>query len=180
MADEVNTPVEEEEEDIFKMLGLDSDDEDEYSDLEADADEALAKEDKMMKKLSAKVDGMQKKFEETMIRERISHFDKEADDIERGLFKAVISDVKDVETLDKAIGLVKERAAKMKEEAEKYREQLEQQAQQQVAKAWGTSPVGTPTPRTKDYESELMKRVAAGDERAAFEAVIGDDIPFIR
>lgn len=166
----------EEMKDIWSLLNVDNSD-DEYEDMQADADEEVAKEDKMVKKLSSKMDNMQKKFEATMMRERINAFEKDANDIEKGLFKTVAADVKDMASLDKALGLVRERAGQMQAEADKYRAQLEEQAQQQVAKAWGTGPVGTPTPKTKDYMDEQMKKVASGDIRAAFDVVIGDDWP---
>lgn len=167
----------EDTDDIWSLLNIPDPGPEPYEDRQEEADEELAKDDKMVKKLSAKMDNMQKKFEASMMRERINKFQEGADDLEKSLFKTIAADVKDIETLDKAIGLVHERSTQMKAEAEKYREQLEAQAQEQVGKAWGTGPIGTPTPKSKDYDEELMARIQAGDVKAAFEGVVGDDWP---
>jgi hypothetical protein len=183
MAEEIeNTEVEENLEDdvdlydLLKIKKPESED-DGYNDLEDEQEVELAKQDKMEKKLSAKMDDMQKKFENTLVRERVSKFQETADDLQKDLFKTIAGDVKDVESLDKALKLVDDRSKKMRADAEKYRAQLEKQAEAEVSAAWGTGPMGTPTPHTADYEEELYKRVRAGDDQAAFELIIGDDWP---
>lgn len=176
MAEEYDNNEQESEDedlkDIWAMLNVD--DSEEYDELQQDADEEIAKEDKMVKKLSAKMDNMQKKFESTMMKERINSFEKDASDLERGLFKTVAADVKDMSSLDKALGLVRERAAQMTAEAEKYKEQLEKQAQEQVAKAWGTSPVGTPH-RSEDDDKARKEAIAKGDTKAGLAALMEDE-----
>lgn len=185
MAEEIeNTEVEENLEDdvdLYDLLKIQKPDaeESEYSDLEEEQEVETAKQDKMEKKLSAKMDDMQKKFEATLVRERVGKFQESADDLQKDLFKTIAGDVKDVESLDKALKLVEDRSKKMRDDAEKYRAQLEKQAEEQVSRAWGTGPMGTPTPHTADYEEELYKRVRAGDDQAAFELIIGDDWPTI-
>lgn len=175
--------VEEDDVDLFDILKLarpdSEDDAGAYEAEEEEEDEKLAKESKMERKLSAKMDDMQKKLESSLVRERVNKFQESADDLQKDLFKTIAADVKDMESLDEALKLVNSRSKKMMEDAEKYRVQLEKQAEEQVATAWGTGPMGTPTPHTADYEEELMKRVRAGDDKAAFELIIGDDWPTI-
>lgn len=181
MAEDTITPEEipaEEEKSIWELMELDEPAGDEpYADEQDDADEEIAKQDKMDRKLSAKMEDMQQKLENTIIRDRIGKFQETADDLHKDLFRAVASDVKDVESFDKAMKMVNDRAEKMKAAEEKYKQEMEKRAQEQAATAWGTGPMGTPTPHTADYEEELYKRVREGDEKAAFELIIGDDWP---
>lgn len=177
MEDILDDNVEETEESqsIWDMLNIDDPGPEPYEEEQVAADAEVAKDDKMVKKLTAKMDSMQKKFESTMMKERIGKFQDGADDLEKSLFKTIAADVKDMETLDKAMELVQARAKTMREEAEKYKAQLEKQAEEQVAKAWGTSPTGTPTPRTEDEEKKIAERIAAGDTKAAFMALMEGD-----
>lgn len=165
----------EEETDIWKLLDLEDPGDEPYEAEQTEADEEVAKEDKMVKKLSSKLDNMQKKFETTMMHERISKFQDSSDDLERDLFKTIASDVKDMETLDKAMALVKSRAAKLREEADKYRQSLEKKAEEQVASAWGTGPIGTPARRSDTDAKDLETKIAEGDVKAAFQALYEDD-----
>lgn len=160
--------------DLYDLLELPRDDGEDEQD---EQDEEIAKQDKMDKKLSAKMDDMQRKFENTIIRDRISKFQDTADDLHKDLFKAIAGDVKDMESFDKAMSMVENRAGKMRAEEEKYKTQLAKQAEEEVGRAWGTGPVGTPTPHSADHEKELIERVRAGDDDAAFELIIGDDWP---
>ena len=185
MAEETeNIEVEEnleDDADLYDLLNIKKPDSDEegYADLEEEQEVEVAKQDKMEKKLSAKIDDMQKKFEATIVRERVSKFQEMADDLQKDLFKTIAGDVKDVESLDRAFKLVEDRSNKMREDEKLHRAQLEKKAEDEVGRAWGTGPMGTPTPHTADYEEELMKRVRAGDEKAAFELIIGDDWPVL-
>lgn len=185
MSEEIeNTEVEEnleDDADLYDLLSIKRPDSEEagYADLEEEQDAEVVKQDKMEKKLSAKIDDMQKKFEATIVHERVSKFQESADDLQKDLFKTIAGDVKDVESLDRAFKLVEDRSKKMREDEKLHRAQLEKQAEDEVGRAWGTGPMGTPTPHTADYEEELYKKVRAGDERAAFELIIGDDWPTI-
>lgn len=173
MEEEVETT--EEEESIWDIMGMDEPEE--YAEESEDADAEVAKENKMEKKLSAKMDDMQKKFEQTIMRERITKFEESADDLQKDLFKTIAAEVKDVESLDKAMTLVNERSKKLREEEERYKAQLEQQVQEQVAQAWGTGPMGTPSPHTKDEEEQILQKIAAGDVHALYEDLMRDNWP---
>jgi hypothetical protein len=176
--DDIQTETTDEDDALYELLGIERPDKgEEFEELEEEQDEASAKTDKIEKKLSAKMDDMQKKFESTLLREKVGKFQESADDLEKDLFRTVASDVKDMESFDKAMTAVNSHAKKMREDAEKYKAQLEKQAEEQVSRAWGTGPMGTPTPRTPDYEKDLLERVRAGDDGAAFELIIGDDWP---
>lgn len=165
-----------EDKEFWELMGIEGDDS-EGDVVQEQQDEEIAEEDKLVKKLSAKMDGMQKKFEASILRERVKSFESSSNELEQDLFRTIASDVKDVEGFDKAMKLVKERAAKMQAEADKYKEQLERQAEEEVANAWGTGPVGTPTPRNVN-EDERKKRIEAGDNKAALAALLEND-PFI-
>ena len=150
-----------------------------YEEEQEEQDEEIAKQDKLEKKMSAKMDNLQKKFEQTMLRERISKFEETADELTLEMFKSVASDVKSLEDFDKAVGIVQSQAKKLEETASKYREKFEQQAAAETARAWGTGPLGGPAPKNEDkeYEEKLMERVAKGDAKAVAEALIGNDLP---
>jgi hypothetical protein len=165
----------EESKSIWDMMSIEDPGPAPGDDEQDEQDEEIAKEDKMAKKLSAKMDGMQKKFEATMVRERVNAFQKDASDLEKDLFKTIAADVKDLETLDKALALVHERGSRMQAEADKYKAALEEQAQAQVAQAWGTGPVGTPTPRTDTEEKDRMAKIAAGDTHVGLAAILEGD-----
>jgi DNA repair exonuclease SbcCD ATPase subunit len=178
MSDEETIEQEAPEPTIWELLEMDPpDEEDKYEHLEEEQDEDAGKASKMEKKLSAKMDDMQKKFEQTIMRERITKFEESSDELSKDLFKTIAAEVKDVESLDKAMSLVNERAKKLREEEEKYKTQLEAQVQAQVAQAWGTGPMGTPTPRTKDQEEETLKKIATGDTHALFEDLMDGNWP---
>ncbi len=170
MSDEQNieqpTEAPEEPENIWGMLGLEDPDKNDYAEESNDAEEDAAKEDKLEKKLTSRMSDMQKKFDQTILRERVGKFQDAADDLEKDLFKAIAGDVHDPATFDRAIGLVKKQAATMREGAEKYKVQAEEQAKQEAARAWGTGPVGVANPKGKDYEAERDKQIAAGDTKA--------------
>jgi uncharacterized coiled-coil DUF342 family protein len=177
MSEEIDNTEVEDTDDLYDLLKLPRPDADEYEDEQDEQDEEISKQSKMEKKLSAKMDEMQKKLEGSLVRERINKFQEGADDLQKDLFRTVAADVKDVESLDEALKLVDSQAKKMQEHADKYRAELEKKAQEQVSQAWGTGPMGTPTPHTQDYEEKLLEKVRAGDSAAAFELIIGDDWP---
>ena len=152
--------------------------EEEYAPEQEEQDEEIAVQDKLEKKLSAKMENMQKKFDQTLLRERIQKFEGEADELTLDMFKTVASDVKTLEDFDKAMNVVNKQAATLRKQAEEYRQKLEKQASDDTAAAWGTTPIGgNPVPRTPDYEEKLMERITHGDDKAAFEAIVGMDLP---
>lgn len=160
---------------LWDMLKIDDPGAEPYEELQDEQDQQAAEEDKVAKKLSAKMDKMESKFQQTMMQERVKAFQKDSSDVARGLFKTVASEVKDLETLDKAIELVREREAKLLEETEKYKAKLEAEAAQRVASAWGTSPTGAP--RQKDDEEERMKKIATGDTHAMLMDLLDGNLP---
>ena len=185
MSDEQNIQVEEEIEDLWQMLGIeDPEAEDSHGGAVEEAEAEAEREDQLERKLTSKMSDMQKKFDQTILREKVSKFQDNADPLEKDLFKAIAADVKDPATFDRAVGIIKRQATAMKEEANKYREQTKEEAdaqeRQNAARAWGTGPVGTPTPRSKDYEEELLKRIYDGDPAAALEGIVGDDVPWLQ
>lgn len=167
----------EEEKSLYEALGLDKEDEDEYSELAEEEDRKQAKEDKLEKKLSAKVENLQKKFETTLLRERINKFEETSDEVEKDLFRTVAVDIKTLEDFDKAVNVVKKQAASLRKTVEDYKKKLEEKAEEEVSNAWGVGPVGTPQKKTPDEEEEMMKKIYEGDEHAAFLAIVGDDFP---
>lgn len=182
MSDEVETPeVDQENEDLYALLGVTPpEDDDEMDELEQEQDEEIAKANKIEKKLTAKMTDMQKKFDNTILKERIGKFQETASPLEKDLFKTVASDVKRPEDLDEALGLVRKQAKQLEEKTEEYKKQMEETAAQEAARAWGTAPVGTPAPKTVDYEEELMKKIDSGDTHALLVDLIGDDAPWMK
>lgn len=165
---------EEEDDDIMKILGLD---EDEYEELQ---DEVDAKEAKMVKKLTGKMEQMTKKFEQDVLSERARRFQDGASELEVSLFKAIASDVKDVSTLDKAIALVTERAAELTAQGEEYKKKLEEEAQKKVSEAWGVNPAAVGRANSKDADDEMMERMQKGevDYGELSSSLIGDSAPW--
>lgn len=162
---------------LWEILNRDAaaDDEDDYSEEQEEMDEEIAKEDKLEKKLSAKMENMQKKFETTLLRERISKFENEADELTLDMFKTVASDVKSLEDFDKAMNVVKKQADQLRKTAEEYKAKLEQEAAQQTQAAWGTGPLGTPVKRGADEVKKQQEAIERGDSHAALAALLEDD-----
>jgi len=160
---------------LWDMLKIEDPGAEPYEELQEEQDDDIAKEDKTLKKLSGKMDKMESKFQQTMMQERVKAFQKDASDVAKGLFKTVASDVKDLETLDTVIDLVRDREEKLVADAKKYQERLEQEAEARVTKAWGTSPGGAP--RQKDDEAERMKKIAAGDTHALLMDLLDGNMP---
>lgn len=177
MSDEVEIQTEEAEEEksIWEILGVEDPDAEEPHAAEEEIAEAEAeKEDKLAKKVAARVDNLEKKFKSNVLRERTEKFLASSDELERDLFKAIAGDVKDPETLDRAIGLVHERATKMKEEVAKYEAEMREKAEEAAKNAWGVAPVGVAA-RTRDDEDSLKKRIESGDTVAGLAALMEDD-----
>lgn len=166
----------EEEQSIWELLGIEG--EEPYSEAEDEADAEAEKEDKLTKKLASRVDNLEKKFRSDALQRRTQKFIETSDDLERDLFKAIAGDVlrlKDPETLDRAIGLVRDRAAKLREESEKYEEQLKQQAAENARMAWGASPIGSQVVKSENAKKEREEAISMGDSVAAFQAIMEDD-----
>ena len=180
MADDVETPEVEETDDdksIWEILGVSDPDEEEPFQAEAEAEEVKAvEEDKLAKKLAGRVDNLEKKFKQNVLKERTEKFLSGADDLETDLFKAIAGDVKDPETLDRATKLVKERAANLRSQAAKYEEEMKAKAEESAQRAWGAAPVGVAAARTESSEEEQQKRIAAGDTAAGLAALLGGDV----
>jgi hypothetical protein len=175
MSDELeNTETPDEDKSIWELLDLDEpEDEGEAEQEEQDAE--IAKVDKIEKKLSAKMGDMQKKFDNTIMKERVGKFQDGATDLEKDLFKTIAADVKRPDDLDRAIALVKAQAATLQKQTDEYKVQMEKVAEEQASRAWGMGPSGTPTPRTPDYEEVRKKKIAEGDSVAALAALLEDD-----
>jgi hypothetical protein len=180
MAEDVETTSTDADTSIWDLLEMDDPNqqsEEPYEAEEEEADVETAKIDKMDRKLSAKMDDMQKKFERTIIRDRVSKFEETADDLQKDLFKTIASEVKDVESLDKAMGLVSKRYQEMKKEEDEYKQRMSQKYEEEAAKNWGMGPMGTPTPRTKDEEEKVLEKIATGDTHALFENLMEGNWP---
>lgn len=164
-----------EEKSIWELVEeLNQDDiNEEYEEEQEEQDEEVAKVTKIEKKLSAKMEDMQNKFEKNLLRERIDKFEASADDIEKDFFRSIAADIKTLEDFDRATAQVKKQAGAMKETAEKYRKELEE-------RAWGMGPVGTPSRKdsSADEEEEIMAKIRAGDLAATLQALVGDDVPW--
>lgn len=166
-----------EDESVWDMLGLsdpDAEQNDEYEELQDEMDEDISKEEKFSKKISAKFDDMQKKFDNTMLKMNTQKFLESASEMEVDLFKTVAGDVKDPETLDHVIKMVREKAKGLEEATKKYEEELAKQAESRVQTAWGL-PIGVAKTSETGEEDDTMERVARGDSKAALHALFHDD-----
>jgi len=171
MADEtVETTEEETTDSIWKKLGI-TDPEDSYAEEEEVAEAEAEKEDKAARKLDKRVDDLERKFRQDKLQEAKTKFLEIADPLEAELFKVLAGDTKDPESLDHAITLVKDRAAKMKETMEK----AEAEGREQVAKSWGVANPGRAPQPSDDEQKKQAEAIAAGDTKAAFSALMGDD-----
>jgi hypothetical protein len=149
-----------------------------YADEEEEQDEVTAKQDKLERKITAKMENMTKKFEHSMLRDKVEKFQKEADEIERDLFKTVAADVKTIEDFDKAVAVAKKQAKQLRDTADAYKKQLEEKAEQEAASAWGMGPVGAPRQsKPPDGEQEVLDRIRNNEPGAAFESIVGGDLP---
>lgn len=180
MTEEATQPVEEtEEESIWDVLGIaePEDDGEEYEAEEEEAEVEAVKEDKLAKKLSARVDNLQKKFDSTMVSSAKEKFLSSANELEKDLFKTVSADIKDMESLARMATMVREKSKVMQKEIEKYDQEAKVDAAAKARVAWGVngSPIGTVAPVPTDEEAELAKRIAKGDSKAAMQAMFSKD-----
>jgi hypothetical protein len=173
--------VEETEEKSFweLMNETEPDDDDEYEDEQDEQDEEIAKSDKLDKKLSAKFDAREKKFEHIMLKDRVGKYQETATELEQSLFKAIASDVKTMADFDRATEAIARRAKKMEAAEAEYRQQMEARASQQAAAGWGTGPIGVPAAKTKDYDKELLEKIESGDTHSLLVDLIGQDAPWL-
>lgn len=179
MSEEAAQPVEEQEESIWSVLGIEEpeDDAEEYEAEEEEAEEVAEKEDKLAKKLSARVDNLQKKFDTTMVQSAKEKFLSSANELEKDLFKTVSADIKDMESLARMATMVREKSKTMQKEIEKYDQEAKVDAAAKARVAWGVSgsPVGVVAPVPTDEEKEIAERIAKGDSKAALKSMFGND-----
>lgn len=179
MTEEVAQPEEEQEESIWKVLGIEEpeDDGEEYEAEEEEAEEVAEKEDKLARKLTARVDNLQKKFDTTTLQNAKEKFIASSNELEKDLFKTVSADIKDMESLARVAGMVRDKSKVMQSEIEKYQQEANLDAAAKARVAWGVSgsPVGTVAPVPTDEEKELADRVAKGDSKAALRSMFGSD-----
>ena len=166
---------EEDSQSIWDMLKLEDPGDEPYTEEEEEQDEVDEKTAKLAKKLTSKMDDMSKKFERTMLRERTKAYMEHATDLEKDFFKFVAAEVKTVADFDKATALVKVQSEKMQAEADKYKTQMEANAAASTAAAWGTGPIGTPTPKGDTELKARDEKIAKGDSRAALSALLEGD-----
>jgi len=175
MADEDETQVEEADETIDDLWARVNASEEEPV-YEAEAEEAAVeaeKEDKMLKKISAKVDDLDKKFREEKLQQEKARFldDASIDELEKDLFRGVEGMVRDPESLARAIELSKKLADKQRAKMEEY----EAGAKAQVEKSWGVVNPGRMAQPTDDEAKKISDAIAAGDTVAGLHAIMGDD-----
>lgn len=179
MSNEVVEEVAEQEESIWDVLGIaePEDDGEEYEAEEEEAEVVAEKEDKLAKKLSARVDNLQKKFDTTMVQQAKDKFLSRANELEKDLFKTVSSDIKDMESLARMATMVRDKSKVMQGEIDKYQQEAKVDAAAKARVAWGVSgsPVGTVAPTPTDEEAELAKKIAGGDNKAALAALMDGD-----
>jgi len=179
MSDEVVEEVAEQEESIWDVLGI-AEPEDDSEEFEAEEEEAeveAVKEDKLTRKLTARVDNLQKKFNSTTLQSAKDKFLAGSNELERDLFKTVAADIKDMESLARMATMVREKSKVMQKEIEKYDAEAKLDAAAKARVAWGVSgsPVGVVAPAPSDEEKELAERIAKGDSKAALKSMFGDD-----
>jgi len=180
VTEEAAQPVEEqEEESIWKVLGIEEpeDDAGEYEAEEEEAEVEAEKEDKLAKKLSARVDNLQKKFDTTTLQNAKEKFIASSNELEKDLFKTVSADIKDMESLARVAGMVRDKSKVMQSEIEKYQQEAKVDAAAKARVAWGVSgsPVGVVAPAPSDEEKLLAERIAKGDSKAALQSMFGND-----
>jgi len=169
---EVEVEAEETTDSIWAKLGI-TDPDDEVSQEEEQAEVEAEKEDKMLKKISAKVDDLDKKFREEKLQQEKARFldDASIDELEKDLFRGVEGMVRDPESLARAIELSKKLADKQRAKMEEY----EAGAKAQVEKSWGVVNPGRMAQPTDDEAKKISDAIAAGDTVAGLHAIMGDD-----
>jgi hypothetical protein len=162
--------------DIDDMLNeLDADEQVAAAATEAE-EKADAEDAKPPKKsrVEERVDALERKYEQDALQTAINRFKEHADDVEMEIFEAARKDapLKTIADFESAADIAKRRAASLHEVEEK----LEKEAEEKVAKAWSTGPLGKSS--APDHDKEMMEAVESGDMRAAFASIVGDDTPF--
>lgn len=158
---------------IWERLGIPNPDEEqeepedeEFEDIADEEEEEAAEENAIARKLGARVDDLEKKFEIKQVEQRKKDFLAEADEIAAELFKAVASEIKDVATLDKTMAAVLKRAEALRAK----QEELEEEAKSRVQKAYGVRPgnASASVPTEDEWEAKRA-RARSGDKHAAYE-----------
>jgi len=150
---------------------------------ERHADEISAVEDrydgdKIERKMAKKLEALESKFETNALRTAIESYESKADELEKALFDEVKADLKNIDDYERTVKFISDRATKLKEREAQLATEAEQRAEEAAARAWGTGPIGKRAPASTDEEKELMEKVRAGDNRAAFQAIVGDSFNF--
>lgn len=98
------------------------------------------------------------------------------DDLERDIAVAILKPGDDPSVIAKKVGVVAAQAQRIREIESERLSAAEKAAEAEAIKAWGL-PSGMKVPKSEVEEEELVKKVESGDTRAAFTAIIGDDLP---
>ncbi len=159
--------------DILNELDAEADVEDRHAEEIADAEDKFDG-DKIDRKLAKKLESLEHKFETNALRSAIESYEARADDMEKALFEDVKADLKSIDDFDRVQKFISERATKLREREQQLAAEAEKRAEEKAARAWGTGPIGRTPPPATDEEKELMERVRMGDNRAAFDAIVGD------
>jgi hypothetical protein len=170
MAEEVAEQSEETTDSIWAKLGI-TDPDEQYAEEETEAEAEAEKEDKLAKKLTSRIDNLEKKFRQDRLQQAQAKFLEGCDPLERDLFKTIAGDVKDPETLDHAITLVKARSDEMR----KRIEDAEKEARDQVQRSWGVANPGRAAQPSEDEAKRQSEAIAGGDTRAGFAAIMDGD-----
>lgn len=179
MSEDAVAEVEEKEESIWDVLGIDEPEDDggDYEVEEEVAEVEAEREDKLTRKLTARVDNLQKKFNSTTLQNAKDKFLTSANELEKDLFKTVSADIKDMESLARMATMVRDKSKVMQGEIEKYEQEAKLDAAAKARVAWGVSgsPVGTVAPAPTDEEKIIAERIAKGDTQAALAALMHGD-----
>jgi len=166
--------------DIDDVLAeLDQEDADEQvaaaaAEAEQKADAEDAKPPKRTR-VEERVDALEKKYEQDALQSAINRFKEHADEVELEIFEAARKDepLKSLTDFEAAAEVAKRRASALRETEER----LAKEAEERVAKAWGSGPVGAKA-APADAEKEVMERISQGDTHALLESLLANDMPF--
>jgi len=169
------TPAEDDRS-IWEILGVtppgeDDEDEEPFVAEAEEAEAAAEKQDKLSRKLTARVDDLQKKFDATQLAGAKEKFMAAASPLEQDLFKAVAADVRDMEALARVAEMVKGKAKSMEAQLSEYEEERKVEAAAQAHRAWGLggSPIGG-SPAPSAPQNEVKELLEKGDIAAASRA----------
>jgi hypothetical protein len=152
MADEIETDeTEESSESIWAKLGV-TDPDEKFEAEEEEAEEEAVKEDKVAKKMTSRMDDLEKKYNQGTIKSTTDKFLAEATDLEKELFEVAAGEVKgDPERLIHVIKLAKENAAKAQE-------RIDAAEKEQVKRAWGGAAPGSSSSTSNPDEEEVLRQ----------------------